>query len=345
MIKSALVSTKWWSTLVLAAVFTTGCAAQINSLFNDDDEEITAPVGPQNPSPLSGREDGLGKPVLILKIDNIKNARPHEGLTAADQIYVERIEGGYSRLFAVYATELPTSVGPIRSARPTDISILRQFGSPAFGYSGAHSKLIPLLDREPFVDISNRVTEDGWYRAEPPRYSPHNLMVMPARLLELAQAKREVSKAVTGFEFSKDFHPAAVKTKSVAVQYPAAKTEFSWSAGNGWQVAFDGEVAIDTLTNTPHTPSTVIVQITKTISSGFKDSFGKDVPDQQLVGSGKAIMLRNGKSLEVNWQRLKDSDFPTYTYEGQQVNLKAGQIWFVYASEDEISLTLAKLSE
>jgi hypothetical protein len=79
-IKSALVSTKWWSTLVLAAVFTTGCAAQINSLFNDDDEEITAPVGPQNPSPLSGREDGLGKPVLILKIDNIKNARPHEGL-------------------------------------------------------------------------------------------------------------------------------------------------------------------------------------------------------------------------------------------------------------------------
>jgi hypothetical protein len=337
-------SAKWWSILVLAAIFTTGCAAQVDSLLASD-EEIAAPVGPQNPSPLSGRENGLGKPVLILKIDNISNARPHEGLTAADQIYVERIEGGYSRLVAVYATELPTSVGPIRSARPTDISILRQFGSPAFGYSGAQSKLIPLLDREPFVDISNRVTGDGWYRAESPRYAPHNLMVQPARLLELAQAKREVSKAVTGFEFSRDFHPAAVKTRGISVQYPAAKTEFTWSAGNGWEVAFDGEVAIDTLTNTPHTPSTVIVQITQTTASGLKDSAGKDVPDQQLIGSGKAIMLRNGKSLEVNWQRLIDGDFPTFTYEGQQVNLKAGQIWFVYASENEVSLTLAKLSE
>jgi len=73
----------------------------------------------------------------------------------------------------------------------------------------------------------------------------------------------------------------------------------------------------------------------------LKDSCGKDVPDQQLVGSGKAIMLRNGKSLEVNWQRLRDSDFPTYTYEGQQVNLKAGQIWFVYATEAEVKLDLA----
>jgi hypothetical protein len=333
-------SSKRWALVIAAAVLLTGCSSQIDSLFNND--EPTEPAGPINPSPLSGRENGLNKPVLVLKIDNVKKARPHEGLTAADQIYVERIEGGYSRLVAVYATDLPPSVGPIRSARPTDISILRQFGAPAFAYSGAQTKLIPLLDREAFVDISNRVTGDGWFRADPPRFSPHNLMVNPARLLELAQAKREVSKATKGFEFSREFHPAAVRTDSVEVKYSAAQTGFKWSKGLGWEVSFDGETAMDTLTNRALTPSTVIVQFTKIKPSGLRDSFGKEVPDQELIGTGSAIMLRNGKSLELKWSRLLDDSFPQYTYEGQPVNFKAGQVWFVYASESEVTVNLPK---
>jgi hypothetical protein len=335
-------SSKRWAFLIAAAVLLTGCASQFDSLLDND--EAVEPAGPVNPSPLSGRENGLSKPVLVLKIDNINKARPHEGLTAADQIYVERIEGGYSRLVAVYATELPPSVGPIRSARPTDVSILRQFGAPAFAYSGAQTKLLPLLDREAFVDISNRVTGDGWFRADPPRYAPHNLMVNPARLLELAQAKREISKATKGFEFSREFHPAAVKTDSVEVKYPAAQTGFKWTKGLGWEVSFDGETATDARSGEILTPSTVIVQFTKLKPSGLRDSYGKEVPDQELIGTGKAIMLRNGKSLKLNWSRLLDNEFPQYTYEGQPVNLKAGQIWFVYASESEVTVNLSESS-
>lgn len=326
------------------ALIASGCSSQISGLFDSDSTEIENP-GPVDPSPLSGREFGFNKPVLILKIDNVKNARPHEGLIAADQIYVEKIEGGYSRLVAVYATELPTSVGPIRSARPTDISILRQFGSPAFGYSGAQTRLIPLLDKEPFIDISNRVTGDGWYRAEPPRFSPHNLMVNPTRLIELAEAKREVSKAVAGFSFTRDFHPDAVKTSNALIDYPASDTEFRWAPGRGWEVYFDGELAMDSLANKSMAPSTVVIQITQTKPSGLKDSYGKDVPDQILTGSGKAFILRNGKSLEVTWERLRDDQFPKFKYGEQEVSLKAGQVWFVYASESEVALTKAATSK
>ncbi|MGA1329828.1 MAG: DUF3048 domain-containing protein, partial [Candidatus Nanopelagicales bacterium] len=138
-------SVKKWSLALAILLSISGCASQVSSWFEEESGPVE-PAGPIDPSPLSGRELGLNKPVLILKIDNVKQSRPHEGLAAADQIYVERIEGGYSRLVAVYATDIPASVGPIRSARPTDISILRQFGSPAFGYSGAQTKLLPLLD-------------------------------------------------------------------------------------------------------------------------------------------------------------------------------------------------------
>lgn len=322
----------------------TGCADQINSLFDDDPAPVVD-TGPIEPSPLSGREFGLNKPVLVLKIDNVKNARPHQGLTAADQIYVEKIEGGYSRLVAVYATELPPSVGPIRSARPTDISILRQFGAPAFGYSGAQTKLLPLLDAEPFIDISNRVTGDGWFRGEPPRYAPHNLMVNPSRLIELALEKGEVSKAVQGFEFDRKFHPDAEKTTSVLIDFPASDTEFKWVPGRGWEVYFDGEVALDTQTNESLTPTTVVVQITQTKASGLKDSYGKDVPDQILTGSGEGYVFRDGKSLPVTWQRLVDNQFPTFSYQGENVALKSGQVWFIYASDAEVSVTKEKISK
>lgn len=337
-------SAKRWALFIGLAAALTACSPQLSSWFESEPEIVVNP-GPIEPSPLSGREYGLNKPVLVLKLDNVKNARPHEGINAADQIYVERIEGGYSRLIAVYATELPTSVGPIRSARPTDISILRQFGAPAFGYSGAQTKLIPLLDKEPFVDISNRVTGDGWYRAESPRFAPHNLMVNPARLMELAQAKREVSTATNGFTFSREFHPDADKTDSIRVEYSATSTEFKWVPGNGWAVFFDDEPAIDSLANQPVYASTVIVQITQTLSSGLRDSYGKDVPDQQLVGSGKAYLLRNGKSLELTWERTQDNQFPTFSYQGEIVNLKAGQVWIAYASESEVQIKPAKLSQ
>lgn len=316
-------------------MFTAGCAAVVDSIF-DDEPEVATKVGPIDPSPLSGRENGLNKPILVLKIDNLPKARPHEGLTAADQIYLERIEGGYSRMAAVFATNLPASIGPVRSARPTDISILRQFGAPAFGYSGAQTRLIPLLDREAFVDISNRVTGDGWYRDPAPRFSPHNLMVRPARLIELAQAKREVSTAIKGFSFSRNFVPAATEANKVTVKYPATATEFRWVAGAGWQVYFDGELAKDSLNQEIITASTVIIQFTKLEASGLKDSFGNNVPVQQLMGTGQAILLRNGKQLEVEWSRLAESDFPTFTYEGEGVTLKSGQVWIVYATRSEV---------
>jgi len=339
------VSANWWAVLLGISLTLAGCSSPFDtSADTDTSEEIVEDFGPIEPSPLSGREFGLNKPILVLKIDNVKPSRPHEGLAAADQIYVERIEGGYSRLVAVYATELPASVGPIRSARPTDISILRQFGAPAFGYSGAQSKLIPLLDKEPFVDISNLVTGDGWYRAESPRFAPHDLMVNPARLLQLAEEKRPVSRATFGFTFSREFHPDAVKTSSIRIEFPASSTEFKWVTGQGWLVYFDDVLATDALTKQALSPSTVIVQITQTKTSGLTDSFGKDVPDQELIGTGKAFLLRNGKSLELTWERYSDNQFPTFKYQGESLSLKAGQIWFAYASESEVTLTKAPVS-
>ena len=82
-------------------------------------------------SPFTGEPVAALGPVLAVKIDNIKQARPPTGLRSADIVYALPVEGGLSRLMAVFSSRFPPGIGPVRSAREDDLELIRQFGRPA----------------------------------------------------------------------------------------------------------------------------------------------------------------------------------------------------------------------
>ncbi len=102
-----------------------------------------------SPSPSTSSRAGGAADVLAVKIDNVAPARPHTGLEQADIVYVEQVEAGLSRILAVYSSDLPPVIGPVRSARETDLELLRQFDRPTLAFSGAQSRLLPVIDRAP----------------------------------------------------------------------------------------------------------------------------------------------------------------------------------------------------
>ena len=112
----------------------------------------TAPAGylqaaMQLMSPFTGEPvKALGR-VVVVKIDNIVQARPPTGLASADIVYLLPVEGGLSRIFAVFSSRFPAIIGPVRSAREDDLELLRQFGRPGFAYSGAAPHLLPFIAR------------------------------------------------------------------------------------------------------------------------------------------------------------------------------------------------------
>ncbi len=118
--------------------------------------------------------------VLAVKIDNAGAARPPTGVDAADVVYVEQVEGGLSRLMAVYATKLPKEVGPVRSARESDLELLRQFDRPTLAFSGAQKKLLPLIDKAPLRAVTPGNASDAFFRGSG-RPAPHNLYLRPER--------------------------------------------------------------------------------------------------------------------------------------------------------------------
>ena len=112
------------------------------------------PANPIGMSPLNGLPIGSYKPVLVVKLDNTPNAQPHAGLMDADVVYIEEVEYGITRLAAVFSSQVPKRIGPVRSARITDIDLFAQYGRPAFGYSGAQRKMFPYLRAASIYDVS-----------------------------------------------------------------------------------------------------------------------------------------------------------------------------------------------
>jgi hypothetical protein len=278
-------------------------------------------------SPFTGEPVPSLNRVLAVKIDNIVLARPPTGLTRADIVYVLPVEGGLSRLLAVFSSQYPPAVGPVRSAREDDLQLLRQFGRPAFAYSGATPRLLPYIHRTARIVNLYAGTTNGYYR-DFGRVAPYNLYAHTRQLLKQAPGASRAHDI--GFRFGPP--PAGGKaTRSASVSYPAASFRFTWSAAKGrWLVSMDGAPAAGA-NGTRLSAATVVIQHTTVRTSRFKE-YGRRPPFAESTGSGTALVLRDGRAWTVHWSRPTANGGTTFTTaSGQPMTFADGQVWVVLA--------------
>ncbi len=278
-------------------------------------------------SPFTGEPVPSLNRVLAVKIDNITQARPQTGLTRADIVYVLPVEGGLSRFLAIFSSDYPPVIGPVRSAREDDLQLLRQFGRPAFAYSGATATLLPFIHRTArIVDLYAGIA-GGYYR-DNSRIAPYNLYARTRQLLK--QAPRASRAHAIGFRFGPP-PPGGKVTRSASVSYPAASFRFTWSAAKGrWLVSMDGIPAVTT-DGGRLSPATVVIQHTTVRTSRFLE-YGKPPPYAESVGSGTALVLRDGKAWTTHWSRPAANGGTTFTTaSGQRMTFAQGQVWIVLA--------------
>ena len=129
-------------------------------------------------SPFTGKEltpeTWLKRPkrVISFKIDNNINARPQSGLQEADAVHEILVEGGMTRFLAFFYDNTSKYLGPIRSARPTDPTMVRPYGGTLV-VSGATAGLIPSI-RELGVPVLEEQSSPVMFRIST-RNAPHNL--------------------------------------------------------------------------------------------------------------------------------------------------------------------------
>ncbi len=324
--------------LLLSLTFS-GCARVSNGGNSEAKKVKPTPAPPINP--LSGRI-GESNEVLAVKIDDTKLARPQIGLLDADIIYIEQVEGGATRLAAIYSSKYPKEIGPIRSARISDMELLAQFGKVAFAYSGSQRKLRPVIDSANLFNLGAEREGLSVYSRAKDRRAPYNMILDPYALFERAKKREfavERAKSV-GWKFSK-----RIKAKqgeeviSAEMKWPGARYEIFWSEElSGWLINQSGTPKEDA-SGTPLVASTFVIQVVSITDSEYGDKFGGVTPLVTTVGQGRAFIFRDGRVFSGTWNRPDALTGTTFTSDsGREIPFKAGQIWVaLVAQEPEIT--------
>jgi hypothetical protein len=293
-------------------------------------------------SPLTGLPQPTPQPVLIVKLDNTGNAQPHAGLHQADVVYIQEVEYGMTRIAAVFASQIPAKIGPVRSARITDIDLLRQYRKPAFAFSGAQRKLWPAINAAPWFDISPRTGASGYIR-DRSRRSPYNYF-LDGRI-GLERAPKASVDASIGFAFDEEIPEGGTPVKSVAMRWPGSSAEFVYRKSTGnFDVSLNGRRAQAAEHDDGQQAATVIVQSVKQKPSIYFDKSGGNTPQAQTIGEGTALVFRDGQQWETTWRRERGKDGTQFrTADGKLLPFKPGQQWIVLLDESRsVTVTVTK---
>ena len=273
---------------------------------------------------------GSNGPLLAVKIDDTKDAHPQIGITDADVVYVEQVESGLTRLLALYSSNYPEDIGPVRSARISDIDLLAQYGRVAFAYSGSQTKMRPVLAAANLNNLSAERNPPTIFSRDETRTAPVNMILHPNLLIEHATNKLKldlVSLNLSPWSFG-DLSKSATTVAKAKVKFPNSRYEVSWNAiSKCWDLAQNGNTEVTTIGKNVCIDN-VIIQNVVIEPSIYGDKFGGITPLSKTVGSGTAYLLRDNKYLNINWNRIEPNQFTQWLEkDGREVNLKAGKTW------------------
>ena len=306
---------------------------------SDQEREFLAPF---RGTPIDSTE--LYSPPLALKIDNAPTALPQQGLQDADIVFEELVEGGLTRFLAIFHSQIPASVGPIRSGRSTDIPLLMPFDGALFGWSGSNWAFRKLLDTVAITDVGlYRNPSHYWRQTE--RISPSNLWVRASQLFNKEAHDPHSSEPLWPYELPEETTSGPSREiKGVKVDWGSTKVEHLWDAArSGWARSQndDPHVVLD-LKGEQHelAPENLIIQFTKYVLTNEEDVNGARIPLGLVSeGSGTALILKDGGLIEGRWIKANvtvHTDF--FDNQGRLIAMSPGSTWVLLAPRDSVEI-------
>jgi len=260
----------------------------------------------------------LQRPVLVVKMDNTYSSAPQIGLSKADMVVEELVEGGLTRLAAFFYSRIPGTAGPVRSMRASDIGIVKPVDAQMVT-SGAAGVTIRRLQQAGIKFYGEG--SKGSYR-DSGRAAPYNLFV---RLTELAKSleKGEAQRPDDYLPWGEEGDlPQGRRAKTIAASFSAGHTtNWTFAAGkyrNDNTYAADGDEFL---------ADTVLVLRVRVGDAGYRDPAGNPVPETKFEGSGAALVFHNGRVVRGTWTKSKPDSALTLKTRAGALTIPAGHVF------------------
>ena len=293
-------------------------------------------------NPLTGEllddPGNLDRRPIAVKISNApaRWVRPQSGLSQADIVFEHVTEGLITRFTAVIYGNTPEKLGPIRSARLIDLQIPLMYDA-ALAYSGSSIGVSRKLFASQFRSRILRTNTTGYYRTGEAKPFEHTLYALPNGLWGALEDRNlnEEPNLRGLLTFSSEPPANGQRARNVNLNYRDwTKIDWRYIKGQYFRWA-DGEKHIDANTGDQISASNVIVifadhsldrTICETQSGSSCLAFSMEI---DLLGSGEAIMFRNGYQYDIEWRRNDPHDMLTFYDEaGSPIPLSIGNSWY-----------------
>lgn len=300
-------------------------------------DELDEPTGvedvnarqPLTGRPVPGEADIEQGPALAVVIDNGPGARfVQTGLGLADIVYETVVEGGITRLIAVFHDQAESvAVGPIRSGRSQDVALLAPLNEPLFAWSGGNPGVNDLIAAAPVVDLNALDVPEPYERSgDSP---PSNLFSETGSLVALTPDDHP-GPPPQQFVYRTDAEPfggAALAGFSLLIG--SNPVSWDWDEGTGaWLRWQEGEPHFDSTFGRLAAANVVVMVV----------DYGRSVidtntPEAITVGDGAVLVFSGGRVVEGRWSRDNAAAAFTLTgADGEPIALAPGTTWVELAA-------------
>ena len=330
-----------WYVLGAAVVVLIGVVLALVLSHNSAAKKTVATTTTTHPAvhtttcPLTGTPPSGGtvpaRPALAVKIGNYTADRPSAGLNQADVVFEEPVEGTYTRLLAVFQCQGADLVGDLRSARQPDVAILSQLSNPIFVHAGGIPPVLALLSAAPLQDKNILLGGYNSVIIHPSgRYAPYSTFTSTTPAWALVPG--DTTPPAPIFTYSPAPPTGTVAGSGASVHVPFSATSdvtWTWNATTGTYLRSYSGVP-DKLVDGSQTAATNVVVLTVPTSTGpwLENNEGGYEVEVNAIGTGPAVVLRNGIAITGTWSRSSLTQPATLrTTGGATITLQPGNTW------------------
>lgn len=312
----------------LSVVALSACASGAAVPASPTVSASSAPVDPMVAAPLSGEyfaASTLAHASLAAKVDNHEEARPQWGLNQTDVVFEELVEGGLTRYVAIWHSQVPPVIGPVRSIRPMDPDIITPFLG-IVAYSGGQQKFVSMMRDTPVYNAvhGQSDTEEFMYRDDS-KDAPHNVAVKAPGLIA-AHSDLKAPQKMFLFPFDRQ----GVFSSWQGTPSPQINIRFSDARYPSWTYdpatktylrSQEGEPDFDSNKQRIAATNVIIMNVEIDNTYGY-------VPKTVMVGSGKGYIATRGIYTPMNWAKKSATDPIVFTDDqGRVLTINRGNTW------------------
>jgi hypothetical protein len=271
------------------------------------------------------KPEEVNLPPVAVMIDNHPDARPHYGIEKASLVYEAEVEGNYTRLMAVFASnDKIEAIGPVRSARPYFVAWAEDLNAVYTHCGGSPEALVDLAQKD-MVDLNEFYNGQYFWRTKD-KIAPHNILTSSENLNKFLENKKITSGNYLPWRF-KDDSPLSNSSSSpeIKINYNLAEFKVKWvynSIDNDY-VRYLGDSPELSADGNQFVAKNIIIQAVPAKVIDDKLRLKMDT-----VGKGSAVLCQDGKCQEGGWSKNQTGLRTKFTYpDGEEMQFNAGPTW------------------